>query len=137
MNENDGEFSKEMEETPLRNHCQADHVFTSIPSLIIVLMVLLLVLQSSPHKDDKDETVYRVADVLRKAQEQRKLLDENVHNILRKRKEINAFLDPPNSERYLSFIPLFLNLLESSRLHPSVEDDEIPKTIRRQSLLSA
>uniref|UniRef100_A0A7M6DPA0 TALPID3 n=1 Tax=Clytia hemisphaerica TaxID=252671 RepID=A0A7M6DPA0_9CNID len=58
-------------------------------------------LQTSP-QNDKDQTIHRVADVLRKAQEQRKLLDENVHNILRKRKEMNTFLDPPNNEREAS-----------------------------------
>jgi hypothetical protein len=59
----------------------------------------------------RDSAVYHATDVLRKTQEQRKLLDDNINSVLRKHKEINAFLDAPCNERY--FVREFFNAVVS------------------------
>ena len=61
---------------------------------------------ASQRRRDDDQTLLRVADVLKKAQEQRRLLDYNLREISRTRNEVFSFRQPPDNERYfiLSFI---------------------------------
>ena len=55
---------------------------------------------ASQRRRDDDQTLLRVADVLKKAQEQRRLLDSNLREISRTRNEVFAFREPPDNERY-------------------------------------
>lgn len=67
---------------------------------------------TSQRRRDDDKTLLRVADMLRKAQEQRRLLDSNLREISRTRNEVFAFREPPDNERYflISFLYFFFKV---------------------------